>query len=173
MDEMVNIVDVENKNLGVVSKREAHEKGLLHPCVVAMIHNSRGEWLLVRQAADRQDAGQYVAPVGGHVQAGEDKDDALRREAAEEVGFVDNFTFRYLGSGVFDRHVIGRHENHLFLMYEIESDAVPKLNHESESYRYFPEDELKRLLQEEPDLFGHACHFSIQSYFGHLLRPNT
>lgn len=165
MDELVDIVDQNNAVTGQVLKKEAHEKGLLHPCVVAMIKNSKDEWLLVKQASDRQDAGQYVAPVGGHVQAGENKDDALKREAAEEVGFVDNFEFTYLGSGVFDRHIIGRHENHLFLMYEIHSDAEPKLNHESESCRYFPEDELKRLLKEEPDMFGHACHFGLQAFY--------
>ncbi len=168
MDELVDIVDADNNVIGTISKKEAHEKGLLHPCVVAMIRNSKGEWLLVKQSPDRQDAGQYVAPVGGHVQSGERQDDALKREAKEEVGFVDNFTFKYLGSGVFDRHIIGRHENHLFLMYEIQSDNIPVLNHESESYRYFPEDELKRLLKEQPNIFGHACHFGLHAFFLHF-----
>jgi isopentenyl-diphosphate delta-isomerase len=165
MDEQVDIVDAHNVVLGTISKKEAHAEGALHPCVVAMIRNSQGEWLLVKQASDRQDAGQYVAPVGGHVRAGENKDDALRREAAEEVGFIDDFMFTYLGSGIFDRHIIGRHENHLFLMYEIQSDTVPALNHESESCRYFAEDELKRLLKEEPQMFGHACHFGLQTFY--------
>ena len=165
MDELVDIVDTNNVVVGTASKREAHEKGLLHPCVVAMIRNSKGEWLLVKQASGRQDAGQYVAPVGGHVSSGEAQDDALKREAQEEVGFVDHFTFKYLGSGIFDRNIIGRHENHLFLMYEIHSDNIPTLNHESESYRYFPEEELKRLLKEEPDMFGHACHFGLQAFY--------
>ena len=165
MPEMVDIVDSNNMALGIVSKQEAHEKGLLHRCVIAMIKNTKGEWLLVKQASDRQDAGQYVAPVGGHVQAGENKDDALKREAAEEVGFIDNFEFTYLGSGIFDRHVIGRHENHLFLMYEIHSDNMPVLNHESESCCYFPEEDLKRLLKEEPNMFGHACHFGLKTFY--------
>ena len=165
MDEIVDIVDGNNVVLGNVSKQEAHKKGLLHRCVIAMIKNSKGEWLLVKQASDRQDAGQFVAPVGGHVTSGESQDDALKREAEEEVGFVDHFTFTFIGSGVFDRHVIGRHENHLFLMYEIQSDVEPKLNHESESCRYFSEEELKRLLKEQPQMFGHACHFCLQSFY--------
>ena len=165
MDEMVDVVDANNVAVDSVSKREAHEKGLLHPCVVAMIHNSKGEWLLVKQAADRQDAGQYVAPVGGHVRSGEPQDDALKREAAEEVGFEEDFEFKYLGSVVFDRHVIGRHENHLFLMYEIHSDIEPRLNHESENYRFSTDEELKRELKENPKLFGESCHFGLRAFF--------
>jgi isopentenyl-diphosphate delta-isomerase len=168
-DELVDIVDSNNAIVGQAMKSEAHEKGLLHRCVVAMIRRSDGAWLLVRQSSDRQDAGQYVAPVGGHVQAGEHQDDALKREAAEEVGFDRNFKFRFVGSGIFDRHILGRHENHLFLMYEIDSDTEPQLNHQSESYRYFAEDELKRLLREEPKMFGDACHFGIGACFPQLL----
>lgn len=165
MDEKVDIVDSDNIIVATVLKKEAHEKGLLHRCVIGMIRNSKGEWLLVKQSADRQDAGQYVAPIGGHVSAGESQDAALKREAAEEVGFEDEFAFTYIGSGIFDRRVIGRHENHLFLMYQIESDTVPRLNHESESFRYFSEDELKRLLNEEPDMFGNACHFGLRAFY--------
>lgn len=169
MDEMVDIVDAKNNVQHTVSKKEAHEKGLLHPCVVAMIRNSNAEWLLVKQAADRQDAGQYVAPVGGHVRSGEPHDDALKREAAEEVGFDCAFEFRYLGSVVFDRYAIGRHENHLFLMYEIHSDIEPRLNHESESYRFFTEEELKQELKEHPELFGDSCHFVLRAYYPDII----
>ena len=172
MDEMVDVVDTQNNSLGTVSKKEAHEKGLLHPCVVAMIKNSKDEWLLVKQASDRQDAGQYVAPVGGHVSSGEARDDALKREAAEEVGFDRDFELKYLGSVVYDRHVLGRHENHLFFMYEIHSDTEPRLNHESESCRYFSENELEKELKTNPQMFGHSCHFALRRFYPRFSESN-
>lgn len=153
--------------LGTTSKREAHEKGLLHKTVISEVIDARGRWLMVKQASDRQDAGQYVSPVGGHVQAGESDDDALKREADEEVGLRD-FKYELVGMSRFERHVIGRHENHLFVMYKLYSDAEPKLNHESVSSRYFTEQELKDEMSAHPEAFGGAFHFVMETFFPHL-----
>lgn len=83
-DELVDIVDDACAVLYSVTKTEAHQKGLLHRTVIGEVRDSKGNWLLVQQSADRQDAGQFVSPVGGHVRAGESDEDALRREAMED-----------------------------------------------------------------------------------------
>jgi len=95
-EEQVDIVDEECNVLYSTSKADAHAKGFLHRTVIAEIRDSIGNWILVKQAADRQDAGQYVSPVGGHVQAGETEEEALKREALEEVGFTD-FEYELIG----------------------------------------------------------------------------
>jgi len=147
--EQVDIVDENGKVLYSVSKHEAHIKGLLHMTVISEITNSKGEWLLVKQASDRQDAGQYVSPVGGHVQTGESLEDALKREVFEEVGITAS-TYRYIGKKIFNREVLGRKENHYFFLYEIVSDSPLKLNGESESCRWFTTRELKEELKRNP-----------------------
>lgn len=63
-DELVEVVDEQENVLRVVSKREAHEQGLLHKTIISEVHDSQGRWLLTRQSASRQDAGQYVSPYG-------------------------------------------------------------------------------------------------------------
>lgn len=167
-EEMVDIVNDKNEVTGSCSKAEAHAKGLLHRTVVSEVKTQAGDWILVKQAPDRQDAGQYVSPVGGHVQAGESMEDALRREAMEEAGIKD-FTFKYLGESVFNREILGRKENHLFVLYEIYSDAAPVLNKESVGYRKFTTDELKKELKENPAAFGDAFHFVVKMFFPYLL----
>lgn len=94
--EIVDIVNEHDQVTGQISKQEAHQQGLLHRCVIAEVIDSQGNWKLVKQASDRQDAGQYVSPVGGHVQAGEDPDDALNREAFEEMGLTDGDAFHFV-----------------------------------------------------------------------------
>ena len=84
-EEAVDIVDENCKVLFSVPKSEAHEKGLLHRTVIAEIKDNQGRWLLVRQASHKQDAGQFVSPVGGHVKSGETAEEALKREVLEEV----------------------------------------------------------------------------------------
>src|SRR5689334_6410728 len=69
-EEIVDIVNEDGTVLRQAAKTEAHKHGWLHKTVIGYLKYG-DDWALVCQAADRQDAGQLVAPVGGHVQAGE------------------------------------------------------------------------------------------------------
>lgn len=109
--------------LKAVSKQEAHEQGLLYKTVISEVMDSQGRWLLVKQSKDRQDAGQYVSPVGGHVRAGETEIEALKREAYEELGLQKEFKYEYVSRAIYNRRVLGRQENHFFIMYTIYSDS--------------------------------------------------
>lgn len=167
-EELVDIIDENENIIKVVPKSEAHLKGLLHKKVISEIIDSNGRWLLVKQSKNKQDAGHYVSPVGGHVTSGETNEEALKRETEEEAGLTGDFKYKLIGKKVFDRHIIGRHENHLFIMYEIYSDQEPIINEESESYKYFTKDELTNELKDNPNLFGDAFHFVIKTFYPDL-----
>lgn len=162
--EMVDVVDKNNEVLSQISKDEAHQKGLLHRCIVSQVIDSSGLWTLVKQADDRQDPGQYVSPVGGHMQAGESEEDALKREAMEEMG-IRLFTFKRVGQAIFNREVIGRKENHFFILYKIYSDQPPTLNHESVSFEKFSFAQLQQKLKTDPTKFGKAFHFVFETIY--------
>lgn len=166
--EMVDIVDEKLNFLYQISKQEAHEKALLHRCVIAEVINSKGEMMLIRPYSHKQDAGQYVSPVGGHVSAGETDEEALRREVAEEIG-IQTFTFKLKGKAIFNRDVLGRHENHYFILYETFTDELPQLGDEAQSYKYFTTEELKKALHDNPDDFGGAYHFVVKTFYPELL----
>lgn len=112
-DELVDIVNEDNQVIGQKLKVEAHKDGDLHRIIIAELVNSRGEYCFVKQAGDRQDPGQFVSPVGGHVGAGEEVESALIRESQEEVGITPE-VYEFVGSTIYHRQVIGRDENHLF-----------------------------------------------------------
>jgi isopentenyl-diphosphate delta-isomerase len=168
-EEIVDIVDEKDNILGNTSKRNAHKKGLLHRTVIAEVIDSKGRFTLVKQAPDRQDAGQYVSPVGGHVRSGETEEEALKREALEEVGLKE-FDFKYIGKAVFNRKVLGRKENHYFILFEIYTDDIPKLNHESVGYEQFTKAQLKRQIQDSPKKFGDAYYFILNKFYPNLLK---
>lgn len=161
--ERVDIIDESGTLIGVTFKDAAHRDGLLHAVVIGAVRDSVGNRVLVRQASDRQDAGQFVNPVGGHVQAGESLDDALRREVAEEIGWT-NFNLTRIGAAVFSRTVLGRHENHLFNVYDIHSDEPMKLSDEAVEIKTFAPDEHRLLIKENPSLFGDAHHFVLNAF---------
>lgn len=166
-DELVDVVDENGKFIKTVSKIDAHKDGFLHECVIGQVINSKGEYLLIKHPPDRQDPGQYVCPMGGHVTSGETKENSVKREMLEELGMKD-YQFEYLGKAIFNRQVIGRKENHFFLLYKIFSDEAPILSHEAESFRYFSEEELRSEIKKHPENFGYAFHFVVERFFPNL-----
>jgi len=168
-DELISVLDQSFQPVKTVTKQTAHERGLLHATVIAELVDSQGYLTLVEQAPDRQDAGQYVSPVGGHVRAGESYEAALIREAIEEVGIKPQ-DYKFVGQAVYNREVIGRKENHLFVLYEIYTDKQPVLNHESVSYKSFSPEQLSKALKKSPNLFGNSFHFVVKTFYPQLLK---
>lgn len=168
--EFVDIIDEHNKIIGKVTKDEAHMKGLLHKTVIAEVIGSDGKWTLVKQSSDRQDAGKIVNPIGGHVEAGESEDEAVQREAFEEYGLRGDINFKLVGRKIFNREVLGRKENHMFILYEIYTDQEPVLNEESVGFERFSKEELIKNLKENSDRFGDAFHFVVRSFYPEILK---
>ena len=164
MEEPVDIVGSRGWYIKTVGKTEAHQKGLLHKTVIGELINSRGEFCFVRQAGDKQDAGQFVSPVGGHVSAGESDDAALIRECQEECGITPT-NYKLLGTTIYNREVIGRKENHFFVVYEIYTDEDPVLNHESVEFKRFTKEDIKSLVQSNPAIFGAAWHHVFKTFY--------
>ena len=168
-DELVDIVDENGKFIETVSKKEAHQKGLLHTCVIGQVINSKGEYLLITQSSNKQDNSLYVCPMGGHVTSGESREDAVRHELMEELS-ISEYTLEYIGESIFNRDVLGRKENHYFVLYKVFSDQIPKPDpSEVEGFKYFTLDELKNEIKNQPEKFGVAYHFVVNKFFPNLL----
>lgn len=169
-EEIVDIVDEAGNVEKQALKTETHKHGWLHKTVMGYLKYG-DDWALVRQASDRQDAGQLVAPVGGHVKAGETEIEALLRESEEEIG-TSNITYKHIGNARFHRQVIGRDENHLFVVYEISTDDEIKLNEESVAIERFTKDKLKTALLKHPENFGAAYYFVLEHFYPEYLPPS-
>lgn len=92
------------------------------------------------------------------------------RECQEECGFTPN-TFQFVGQTIYNREVIGRKENHLFLVYQINTDQNPVLNYESVEYKWFSVAEIKSTLQTNQTAFGAAWHHVFQNIFLKIYSP--
>ena len=168
--EIVDIVDESGYILRQELKVDAHKHGWLHKCVIGQLRYG-DDWALVVQAGDRQDAGQLVAPVGGHVAAGETDIAALLRESEEEIG-VRDITYKHVGTTRFHRQVIGRDENHLFVVYEISTEDPITLGSEAISIERFSPGELKQTLINTPERFGDAFCAQLELFYPSYLPAN-
>ena len=124
--------------------------------------------MLIKPPSAKQDAGKYVCPVGGHVTSGEAEIEALKREVEEEIGLA-GFTYKKIGQAIFDRHVLGRHENHLFVFYEIYSDQIPTAGSELETMHWFSKEQLVEELKAHPKDFGDAFYFVFERFYTEFL----
>ncbi len=167
--EIVDILNENNEVIGNIPKQEADRLGLLHRTVIAEVIGSDGKWTLIKQASDRQDPGQFVSPIGGHVRSGENELEAIRREANEEYGLPLDIECELVGKKIYYREVCGRKENHYFIIYKINTDKEPILNEESVGYERFSEEQLAKELREKPEKFGDAFHFLVKNFYSNLL----
>jgi len=169
VDELLDLVNEKDEVIDKEWKYEMHKKGMLHRTVIAEVIGKGRVWTLVEQSKDKQDSGQYVSAIGGHVKSGESVEDTLRREAKEEFGLSGKFDFKFIGKRIFNREVKGNKENHFFILYEIYTDKEPVLDSESVGFKRFTEKELSKELKEYPEKFGSPFHFLIKKFYPNLV----
>ena len=88
-DEIVQIVDGENREVGTAPRREMRANRLLHRCTYIFVFDAAGE-LFVQLRTPVKDIypGYFDLAAGGVVNAGESYDMAAVRELEEELGIT-------------------------------------------------------------------------------------
>ena len=81
----VAVFDALGQPAGALPRGEAKRSGLAIGAVNLLLVNARGELLLQKRPADKENGGRWDKSVGGHVDAGEDFDATAVREAGEEL----------------------------------------------------------------------------------------
>jgi len=112
------------------------------PTVGGVVYNPRGEVLLLRSSKARD---RYVIP-GGHIELGEDMEEALRREVREETG-LEVFDIRLVAIQQFVfSDALSRRSHFIFIDYSCRTDQTEvSLNEEHQEYLWARPDEISGL----------------------------
>ena len=97
-EELFDIVNEAGEKIGQAPRSRCHgDPSLIHRVVHVLVRNAAGALFLQKRALNKDiQPGKWDTSVGGHVQPGEELDQAARREMKEELGVVpERFDMAY------------------------------------------------------------------------------
>ena len=139
-NEIFPAVDENGNIIGAISRGEAHNgTKTLHPVVHLHVFNSKGELYLQHRPMWKDiQPGKWDTATGGHIDLGENVEQALTREVREELGITD-FTPELLGHYVFESKV----EKELVYAYKTTYDGSVNPNAEElDGGRFWSREEI-------------------------------
>lgn len=92
-DEQFDVVDHLDRVVGRASRARVHANQLWHRAVHVLVFGERGRVLLQKRTLAKDTSpGRWDSSCSGHLDAGEDYDQAMRRELGEELGLAAEVT---------------------------------------------------------------------------------
>lgn len=153
-EELVVLVDEEDREIGTSRKLSCHQRGQLHRAVSVNVVDRRGNILLQQRAQGKyHSGGLWSNSCCTHPRPGENSEQAARRRLREELGFdcVPHFSrkLRYsadVGQGLVENELV-----HIFGgIFEGEVKPNPA---EVQSFMWISREDLDARLQAEPAAF--------------------
>lgn len=163
-EELFPVVDADGKVIGKATRGECHSGSkLLHPVVHLHVFNSRGEIYLQRRPNWKDiQPGKWDTAVGGHIDFGESVNDALVREAREELGITD-FTPTFIKKYVFESKRERELVNAFSTIYD--DDILP--SDELDGGRFWPLAEIRDNIRK--GMFTPNFEQEFENLFGNVI----
>lgn len=139
-EELFPIVDEQGNIIDAATRGECHSGSKrLHPVVHLHVFNSKGELYLQKRPEWKDiQPGKWDTAVGGHIDLGENVEQALKREVREELGITD-FDYEQITSYVFE----SARERELVYVHKTVYDGPINPSDELDSGRFWSIEEIK------------------------------
>lgn len=142
-DELLPLVDENGNITGAATRGECHNGSMMmHPVVHLHVFNSKGELYLQKRPEWKDiQPGKWDTAVGGHIDLGEHVEQALFREAGEELG-IEGFTPEALPQYVFR----SERECEMVYPYKTVYDKDIRPSEETSGGRFWSMDEIRKSI---------------------------
>jgi len=146
-EERFPLVDEKGNVIGAATRGQCHDGSkLLHPVVHLHVFNSQGEVYLQKRPEWKDiQPGKWDTSVGGHIDYGETSDEALLREAGEELGIKD-FVAEQVGMYVFESR---RERELVYVNRTVYDGTVSPSTEELDGGRFWTLDEIREAIGKE------------------------
>jgi 8-oxo-dGTP pyrophosphatase MutT (NUDIX family) len=153
-DELLDIIDEDNRVVGQASKSTVHRQGLRHRVGAVLLRRKDGKYLIPTASSIKAEAGRLYHSAAGHVLSGEPYADCAKRELLEETG-IEATNLEYLGTYWFERDYPTRKERERFEVYGsvyLDGLGPVKLNEEQVDEKWLSLEELRDIHETRGDL---------------------
>lgn len=168
-EELVILVDENDKKIGLMPKMEAHEKGLLHRAFSVFIFNDKGELMLQQRALHKYHTpGLWTNTCCSHQRDGETSVEAGKRRLMEEMGFTVPLkeTTKFTYKAPFDNGLT-EHETDHILVGSYNDD--PKINPEEvASWKWMKMEDVREDIERNPDIYTPWFKIIFEKFNEHL-----
>lgn len=153
MDDTLVLVDLFDNEIGKASKKEVHEKGLLHRAFSLFIVHDRKMLIQRRNRNKYHSGGLWTNACCSHPRYGELLDEAIIRRVREELGITTRFDkeFSFVYRSTFNNGITEYEYDHVFLS-DYNGNIEPDKD-EVEEYKWIGLKELAKDLMNNPDKY--------------------
>ncbi|MEZ7494992.1 isopentenyl-diphosphate Delta-isomerase [Leeuwenhoekiella aequorea] len=168
-EELVILVDENDKEVGLMPKMEAHEKALLHRAFSVFVFNKNKELMLQRRASHKYHSpGLWTNTCCSHQRQGESNIAAGKRRLMEEMGFETNLeeSISFIYKAPFDNGLTEHEFDHI-LLGNYEDD--PNLNPEEVSeWKWMSLSDINTDMLENPDIYTEWFKIIFDKFYTHI-----
>lgn len=170
MEEKVILVDENDHQIGLMTKMEAHEKGLLHRAFSVFVMNEKGEMMLQQRALHKYHSpGLWTNTCCSHQRENETNIEAGKRRLQEEMGFVtelsDVLSFVYKAS--FDNGLTEHEYDHVLLGF---FEGKPNINpQEVADWKWELPENVKIDIENHPEVYTEWFKIIFDKFYDYLM----
>jgi isopentenyl-diphosphate delta-isomerase type 1 len=161
-EEIFDVVNERDEVVGQNTRREVHERGLLHRAIHVFVFNSHSEVFLQKRSMTKdREPGKWDSSSSGHVDSGENYDVCAMRELREELGLIVSKTPERL----FKLDACAETDQEFVWVYRGEAEGPFQLHpDEIECGGWFAPEAVTRWMTEKPEDFASAFRLIWKKY---------
>ena len=169
VEEFVVLVDQNDKQIGLMPKMEAHEKGVLHRAFSVFILNDGNELMLQQRALHKYHSpGLWTNTCCSHQRDGESNLEAGTRRLQEEMGFLASLkeTTSFIYKAPFDNGLTEHELDHIMIG---NYNGVPAINEdEVAAWKWMPLEAVKKDIEDHPDQYTVWFKIIFEKFYKHI-----
>ena len=170
-EELVILVDENDRQVGLMPKMEAHEKALLHRAFSVFVFNDQKELMIQCRAAHKYHSpGLWTNTCCSHQREGESNIEAGKRRLMEEMGFTteleENISFIY--KAPFDNGLTEHEYDHILLG---DFNGTPNINPDEVSeWKWMSLEAIEADMKENPTRYTEWFKIIFDKFYNQIER---
>ncbi len=162
-DELIDVVDKNDRVLGTATKGFCHAKGLWHRSVAILIRNKAGDIVTQIRAKGKLGAGLLDNSASGHIPTGESYRTAAMRELREELGI--SCRLQRIAKLRENTRMYGPHIKHIWELYTgVHNGPYHYQRSELAGIKLLTLEELQSLIKTKPSSLCEGFKQDIRAY---------